>query len=308
MGTTWSVKLAELPRGVAAEELQSEIDALLELVNDQMSTYRPGSELSRFNSAQTTEWFPVSAETASTVTRAIEIGRRADGALDVTVGPLVDLWGFGSDPRPGRVPSVDELSAAREIAGLDRLQARLDPPALRKADPRMRVDLSAIAKGDGVDRVGALLDARGLSAWLVEIGGEMSARGRKRSDDPWTIAIEKPISEGRAIATVLPLEDLALATSGDYRNFFEENGIRYSHTIDPRTGAPIRHGLASVSVFAATCRDADGWATALDVLGPDQGYDRAVEEDLAALFFVREAGGFREIATPAYLRRFGVAP
>lgn len=305
MGTTWTLKLAELPLGVERAELLAEIELVLERVNDEMSTYRPNSELSRFNDGAANSWIEVSPSTASVVARAIEIGRLSGGALDVTVGPLVDLWGFGADPRPGRVPSVDELTAARAAVGLDLLEVQLDPPALRKLAPGLRVDLSSIAKGEGVDRVAALLEARGVQSWLIEIGGEMHARGLKARDRPWSVAIERPTSGQRAIAKVIPLRDIAIATSGDYRNFFEEDGVRYSHLLDPRTGAPVRHRLASVSVLADNCRDADAWATALDVLGPDEGYAVAVEQGLAALLLVREGDGFRELASPAFVAQIG---
>lgn len=309
MGTTWTVKIVvPAEPELAQAELQASIEGLLEQVNDEMSTYRPQSELSRFNAAAEGEWIPVSPTTAAVVERAIEIGRQSRGALDVTVGPLVDLWGFGTDPRPARVPSVDELEAARQAVGLEHLEVSLDPPGLRKQVAGLRVDLSAIAKGDGVDRVGALLDAEGYRDWLVEIGGEMRGRGRRPDGDPWSIAIERPTPDSRGIAKIVPLRDVAVATSGDYRNYFVEDGVRYSHTIDPRTGAPIRHELASVTILAETCRDADGWATAIDVLGPEEGYAVAVEQGLAALLLVRDGDGFREVATPRFLALTGDLP
>lgn len=308
MGTTWSVKVAELPEAVEQADLQRDLEALLAVVDREMSTYRADSEVSLFNTSTSTEWFAVSPATAELVAGALALNQRSEGVFDITVGPLVDLWGFGPDHRPNKVPTAEEIAAVRTHVGAARLAVRLGPPALRKDHPETRIDFNAVAPGDAVDRFAALLEARGVESWLAEIGGELRARGHKRDGAPWAVAIERPSEGERGIAKVVPLVDMALATSGDYRHYFEEGGRRYSHTIDPRTGAPIDHKLASVSVLTPLCRDADAWATALSVLGPDEGYTVAVRESLAALFLVRDGETYREVATPAFERYLEANP
>ncbi|MEZ6195116.1 MAG: FAD:protein FMN transferase [Planctomycetota bacterium] len=306
MGTTWSVKLPADREG-RVEGLREELVAELEAVEDAMSTYRPESELCRFNRAPA-GLVSASPELASVVANALEVGRASGGAFDVTVGPIVDLWGFGAGPGERRAPSAEDLEAARRLVGLDRLGAiragAVGGPSLEKATDGLRVDLSGIAKGHGVDRLAARLAARGEANWFINVGGEIRAAGRRSAAREWKVAVERP-SEGRQLALAeYPLRDRAMATSGDYRNFFVENGRRFSHTIDPRTGRPIEHALAQVSVVATDCETADAWATALDVLGPVEGPRLAEERGLAALFLVRrEDGGFDEVATTAF-RRF----
>ena len=301
MGTYYSVKLAE-PLPDDADALKQAIAAALVEVNAQMSTWDPQSELSRFNTSASTEPFAVSADTAYVVARALEIGGASGGAFDVTVGPLVNLWSFGPEARPERVPEPAELEAARAEVGGDLLETD-GASHLRKDRPGVYVDLSGIAKGFGVDRIARLLDERGFISYLVDIGGEMQSRGRKAGGEPWRIAVERPTPGARAAQRTLELEDVALATSGDYRNYFEEDGVRYSHTIDPRSGAPIRHRLASVTVLAEDCTTADAWATAMMVLGEQEGYTVAEEQGLAVLMLVRAEDGtdtFEERSTPAF--------
>lgn len=298
MGTSYALTLAgrtssaglleDLHRGVAAE--LHRIEAL-------MSTYRPDSEVSRFNAARGEAWLAVSPETARVVADAIDIGRRSGGAFDITVGTLVGLWGFGPGGQPGRVPGDDDITAARLHVGLDALEVRLDPPAIRKHDPLRRIDLAGVAKGFGVDRAAAVLDARGVEDYLLEVGGEIRARGRNALGSPWRVGIEAPAVESRAIHRVLPLANLAVATSGDYRIFFDHQGRRYSHIIDPRTGRPVCHGVTSVTVVHPSCMHADAWATALTVLGPHEGLAVARREKLAALMLVQNAGALRELRT-----------
>jgi thiamine biosynthesis lipoprotein len=292
--------VTELPEGTTPEDLQRDVDACLLDVNRKMSTYDPESELSRFNRHPHDDWFDVSAETATVVRRAQEIGEKTGGAFDVTVGPLVNLWSFGPDSTPGDVPSELELAAVRENVGWHLLEVRDSPPGLRKRSAGVYVDLSAIAKGFGVDRVAALLDRRGVKAYMIEIGGEVRTRGAKRGGSPWRIGIERPVSFARSLHKVVRLTDRALATSGDYRNFFEVDGVRYSHTIDPLTGRPVEHNLASVSVITTSCMEADAWATALGVLGPDAAYRYAEQNGLDVLLIVRQNGGFQEQVSPGF--------
>jgi thiamine biosynthesis lipoprotein len=304
MGTTYSVQLVDPPPDLDLDRLRLRIDAELERVNAQMSTYRPDSELSRFNAAPGTDWMPVSPELAATVAAAKRIGAASGGALDVTVGPLVNLWGFGPDLSEDDVPAPAAIAAGLDRTGLERLEVRLDPPALRKARADLYVDLSAIAKGHGADRVAAVLDTAGVDDLLVEIGGELYGRGRNGRGEPWRIAVERPQSDGRRVLRVVPLRNTGMATSGDYRNFFELDGVRYSHSIDPATGWPVRHELASVTVLADTAMEADGWATALLVLGPARGQALAESLGLAALFIERHDDDRLAVtATSAFERR-----
>jgi FAD:protein FMN transferase len=305
MGTQYQIRLGEMPTALSREDLQAEIDRRLELVNDQMSTYRPDSELSRFNSHQGTDWFDVSPATARVVARALEISRLSDGAFDATVGPLINLWSFGHQTPAYEVPSDDALAEAQARIGYERIEARDDPPALRKSRGDVDVNLSGIAKGYGVDVIAEYLDEQGISSYMVEIGGEIRTRGVKADGSPWKIGIETPTADRRDLYKALPLGDRALATSGDYRNFFEQDGRCYSHTIDPRTGRPVDHTLASVSVIAENCMDADALATALMVLGPDAGYNWAVEHDFAVLMIARDGKGFVEKTTPKFDEWFG---
>lgn len=303
MGTNYSIRVADPVDNV--ERLQAEIDECLELVNDQMSTWREDSELSRFNRSRETDWFPVSPETAEVVAEAQRISRLTDGAFDVTVGPLVNLWQFGPE-RPEGPPDPEQIETTLQHVGYQGLDVRLDPPALRKQHPDCYVDLSGIAKGFGVDQVARLLEQRGLTNFLVEIGGEVVTRGEKEPGVAWRIGIESPQVDSRRLQRALELTDLALATSGDYRNVRHIDGKWVSHTIDPRTGYPVEHGLGSVTVVTQTCMEADALATALMVLGPSSAYDWVVAHNVAALLISREGdrGELVERASPRFAELF----
>ena len=305
MGTRYSVKLAALPDGVSREQIQTELDRRLESVNHQMSTYQPDSELSRFNRQTGTGWFAVSPNLVTVVTEALRVSRWSGGRFDVTVGPLVNLWNFGPDAHPKQLPTETAITAARQRVGYQQLEVRADPPALRKTRPDLYVDLSAIAKGFAVDQLAEYLAGLKTPGYLVEIGGEMRAGGNHADGSPWQVGIEQPTPGHRGIERIIRLKNQAIATSGDYRNFFEINGKRYSHTIDPRTGRPVTHQLTSVSVIAETCTTADALATAVMVLGPVEGYNKAVADDRPVLLIVRDGGRFVEKATPAFKRLFG---
>lgn len=300
MGTTWTVKIAGLPSTADPEQVQAEIERILETVNRQMSTWRDDSEVSRFNAHRETGWFDVSADVAAVVAEADRISRLSGGAFDVTVGPLVNLWSFGPENRPQKTPTDAEIAAQRGRVGFSRLAVRSDEPALMKSEPELAVDLSAIAKGFGVDRVAEYLDSLQARGYMVEIGGEVRCRGTKSDGGAWKIGVRSPEQLKNSPYRVVALTDRAMATSGDYLNYFEQDGKRYSHTIDPRTGKPVKHRLVSVSVIAETCMTADALATALMVLGPEAGTSFAEEHDLAVLLIVSEGGRYREIATPAF--------
>jgi FAD:protein FMN transferase len=305
MGTSWSVQLPRPPAGVDQAALYAGITAVLEEVNARMSTYQADSELSRFNAAESTDWFPVSDELVRLVDTALAVSTLSDGAFDVTVGPLVNLWGFGPEVQADELPAQAEIDAALVRVGWTLLHTRTEPPALRKDRPDVYVDLSAIAKGHGVDRVAAVLEAAGVRDYLAEIGGELRGRGVNAEGEPWRIAVERPDPGRRAVLRVVALTDQAMATSGDYRNFFELDGRRYSHSIDPATGRPVDHQLASVTVLAERCGEADAWATALLVLGPEQGRALADERGLAALFVERIGEELRLSESAAFARAAG---
>jgi len=300
MGTQYRVTIARPSGGIDIEALQREIDAELRRINAQMSTYLPDSEISTFNSQNDVDWFEVSPEFASVVKRARRFSEETAGAFDVTVGPLVNRWNFGPHQASLEMPSDAEVATLAQSVGFRLIEVREEPPALRKQRPDVQIDLSAIAKGFAVDRITQLLESRGLKNCLAEIGGEIRARGTKANRAAWTVGIEKPIANARVMQRVVPLRDVALATSGDYRNFIEIDGRRYSHMIDPRTGYPVDHRLASASVIADNCLSADAWATALMVLGPEHGYELAKRQGIPALLIERTEIGFAQRATPEF--------
>jgi thiamine biosynthesis lipoprotein len=308
MGTWYHVKVVRLPTGTSAAGLGAEIDQRLDSINQEMSTYLDDSRLSRFNRSPTHQWCDVSPDTARVVAAAQDVSRRTEGAFDVTVGPLVNLWNFGPNRQPERLPAQEEIRRTLARVGYEQLDVRPSPPALRKSRPDVYVDLSAIAKGFAVDAIAELLDAHAIEAYMVEIGGEVRAKGRKADGTAWRIGIERPVSGERTIQHVVELDDASLATSGDYRNFFEWEGRRYSHTIDPRTGRPVEHALASVSVMAGDCMTADAWATALMVLGADQALQAAQIHGLDVLLISRQAEGFHEQMTPGFAARISRRP
>lgn len=292
MGTTYMVKLVAEP--LLPEEsarVASAIEAELEFVNGLMSTWDPESELSRFNQSASTEPFPISEPTLEVFLLAREISDLTGGAFDVTVGPVVSAWGFGATDRAPAPPSEAELAGLRERVGYQKLAIDPEARTLSKARADIECDLSAIAKGYGVDAVARALDRLGYGNYLVEVGGELRVRGERSSGRLWRVAIERPLGDERSIYGAFELRDAALATSGDYRNYYEQDGVRLAHLIDPRTGRPIAHALASVSVVHGDAARADALATGLSVLGLDEGFALAEASDLAVYFIVRESDG-----------------
>ena len=303
MGTTFSIKVIAPPETLDLAALQHDIQATLDDINGRMSTYIDTSELSRFNASDSVDWVEVSPELCHAVEAARVVSEFTDGAFDVTVGPLVNLWGFGPTESNVQPPGNDAVTAVMQDIGYRKLDVDCSKPALRKTVPGVYVDLSAFAKGRAVDIVAELLDARALPDYLVEIGGEMRMRGSNARSEPWAIAIETPDRAGRSVQTVLHLTDTAMATSGDYRNFFEHEGRYYSHTIDPRTGYPVTHDGASVTVVADSAAFADAAATALLVLGPEAGMILAEEERIAAYFLLRLDSEFEERVSSHFAAR-----
>ena len=300
MGTTFSIKLVSPRVELDMELLNDQVHRLLESANERMSTYAEKSELSLFNASRSTDWFGVSAELCTAIESALSLSRLTNGAFDVTVGPLVNLWGFGPDGSQSEPPAETAITAARDRVGYDKLSTNCQMPALRKNQPDVYVDLSGYAKGYAVDELADLLDDEKLGNYLVEIGGELRMSGHNASGGQWAIAVEKPVDDTRGVQAIVRLTDRAMATSGDYRNFFEYAGQRYSHTIDPGTGRPVAHNAAAVTVISGTAARADGLATALLVLGPVEGFEFAEQENIAAFFLVRDDTRIDEHFTNAF--------
>ena len=289
MGTSYSVQAIAIPDGIEPQKLEVSIAEVLNAVDARMSTYKPKSELSRLNHAAVKTTQPISRQLAAVLKMALDVYQNSGGAFDVTVGPLVQLWGFGSRNQPldaqvrPKQPKLEEVLSA---IGSEHLHFNSGELSLRK-NSALEIDLSAIAKGYAVDELANYLQSKGIENFLVEVGGELRASGLNKRGQLWLVGVETPdAAPGKALGAV-PLRDIAIATSGDYRNYFEENGVRYSHTIDPRTGQPVSHRLASVSVLHESAALADAWATALNVLGPVDGLALADELGLKAFFVIR---------------------
>lgn len=302
MGTFYHITLVMDPESetsVDLDALKGEIDRELVKINQMMSTYIPDSDLMRFNRAPVGEWVNLPEPLLEVFTISAQVSEKTDGAFDITVGPLVDLWGFGPEMRPQKIPDTETLSATHARVGYNHLQVE-GSRARRTED--IRVDLSAVAKGYGVDWIAAYLYEQGYHHHMVDIGGEVRVNGNSPRGDSWRIAIERPGLLHEGVFTTVSLDNQAVATSGDYRNYFEEDGVRYSHTLDPQTGKPIRHNLVSVTVIADTAADADAWATALNVLGPDRGIAMANAEQMAVYMIVKTDNGFKGIPSSAFVR------
>jgi thiamine biosynthesis lipoprotein len=303
MGTRYTVKIAGRFGEARAGALQAAVHAALDGVDRRMSVYRADSELSAFNRAPADAPFALSDELYAVLAAAQAASRLSDGAFDVTVAPLVDTWGFG--PPQGRatrsVPPLTRVQAQRPAVGYRALRLDAAARTATKLRDGLRADLGGIAKGYGVDLAARALEAEGVHDYMIEAGGEVRVRGRHADGRPWRIGIERPDAWPPRAHYVVPLEDRAMATSGDYRIYFEQDGKRYSHEIDPASGFPIDHRLCSVTVVADDCMTADALATALIVLGPERGWALAQAQGLAAYFIERDAAGrFTDRATPAF--------
>ncbi|WP_076592841.1 FAD:protein FMN transferase [Herminiimonas arsenitoxidans] len=305
MGTSWSVKLiAEVTRHLPP--LRQAIQDQLDTVVAQMSTWDATSNLSQFNNAPAGSWHTLPDEFFTVLEYALRVARDSNGAYDPTAGALVNAWGFGPSKRYNEAdfitPTQTELDTARAQCGWQRIQIDTATQSVQQPG-NVYIDLSAIAKGYGVDQVARELQQRGIDSFLVEVGGELRGEGVKPDGQPWWVALEHPLPDALASAasntvigmeTIAALYDWSAATSGDYRRYFENDATRFSHTIDPRSGEPIRHGLASVTVLHRDCMAADAWSTALGVMGAEQGLAYANEHELAALFINRSKDGFEE--------------
>jgi FAD:protein FMN transferase len=278
---------------------QAQVAAALDAVDRSMSTYRADSVLTHFNTHAGSAPFALPVDVFAVFELAQQVSALTHGAFDITVGPAVDAWGFGPG-RQTRLLAQAELSVLERRVGWQGLALNPQTRSVSKAQPSVRADLSGIAKGFGVDQAAAALDALGLAHYLIDAGGEVRTRGRNAQGQPWQVAIEEPLAGRRRPRYVVPLSDLAMATSGDYRIFFEHDGKRYSHEIDPSTGKPIDNRLTSVTVVASSGALADALGK-LIVLGPERGFELASALNLAAHFIIRDPDGrLRDLSTPAF--------
>ena len=292
MGTAYTVKLARRPESAELSGLQQEVAAELERIEQIFSLFRHHSELRRLNAAPAGEWVEVSNDLQAVTQRALALAECTGGAFDPTVGPLVRLWRIHDLSSAWSPPAASEIARVKQQIGHHLVAIRADPPAIRKLSAGVELDLNALVEGWALDQLAAILRSRGCHDVLIELGGEFRGLGRRGDGEPWLVGIEDPGRLPACYATVA-LENGALATSGSYRHARMHRGIAYAHILDTRTGAPVHHELAAVSVLAGEGVTADGWATALMVLGPIAGRDLAEREGLAASFVPRtqSAGG-----------------
>ena len=299
MGTTWHVTYTPTVERESPAEIQRGIEAVLAEVNLSMSTYLDESEISRFNRAGLKEWFSVSTDFFTVLEAALAIGNASGGAYDVTVGPVVNLWGFGPEATADAVPEIEAVVELLQRIGQDKLRVDEQNQKIMKTDD-LALDFSSIAKGFGVDRVADWVLLQGVTDFMVEVGGEMRLAGLNPKKSAWRIAIEQPDTLLGSVATAIEVTNQAIATSGDYRNYFEVEGKRYSHTIDPRTGFPVDHDLVSVTVIHSSAMTADGWATAFMVMGAVDAMKVARELDLAVYFIQRSGQSFKSSYSPLF--------
>ncbi|AOE84695.1 FAD:protein FMN transferase [Pseudomonas sp. TCU-HL1] len=289
MGSSYSVKYVRSASGPSVEQARHEVEGILAEIDQQMSTYRADSEVERFNALPAGSCMALPASMLELVSFASDLSKDSDGAFDMTVEPLLNLWGFGPQSRGNQVPSADAIAAAKVGVGQQHLS--VSGQQLCKDAP-VQLDFNSIAAGYAVDRVVTRLGELGVGSALVEITGELKAVGRKPDGTPWRVAIEAPRDDRQIAQKIIQLDGLGVSTSGDYRNYFEKDGKRYSHTLDPKTGAPINHNLAAVTVVDESVLRADGLSTLLMVLGPEAGRAYAERHDIAAFFVTREGQGF----------------
>lgn len=317
MGTFYSIRVHNFPKNKDWNVFAAEVQKQLDQIEQKMSLFNPNSEISRFNTSASLDWFPVSSDTLAVVNLAAEISAFSGGAFDITSAPLVNIWGFGKD-RKRR--SVDEI--IREVAklktgvGYEKLTVRLNPPAIKKVVPELQIDLAAIAKGYAVDVISRFCEDSGLADYMIEIGGEICCKGDKGKDNDWRVGIETPVviprGEWGEVYQIINIKNQCMATSGGNRNFHIIDGKYYSHLIDPRTGFPCQSGneedfttgeqLASVSVLDKSCARADALATAFFVLGANEGLKTANKHNVPVLFLIRKNKKIHEITSNAFYK------
>lgn len=299
MGSSYSIQYVREPGGPAPVQVQAAVETILQGIDQHYSTYRGDSAVSQFNQLPGNQCLALPSDMLELVTFGQHLAEQSDGAFDLTVEPLLDLWGFGPQARHEQVPEPQALANARLRVGYQHL--RIEGQALCKDAP-VQLDFNSIAAGHAVDLIAARLRAMGIASFIAEVTGELKAVGGKPDGSPWRIALELPRENRQIARQVIPVNGLGVSTSGDYRHYFEQNGRRYSHTFDARLGRPVDHDLAAVTVLDASALQADGYSTLLLILGPERGWDFAIAHDLAAVLVTRAEGGFVSRATPAFER------
>ena len=297
MGSTFAVIIPELTQTGDRAEVEKKINLILDEINQSMSTYIPESELSRINTSDSTDWISISPQLYEVLAAAQDVSQMTNGAFDITVGALVNLWGFGPEPGNQEIPDASAVGDALQWVGYQNIELQAYPAAVKKRYARTYLDLSGIASGYAADRIAGLLDSKNITNYMVDISGEIRARGKSGQNQTWRIGIEKPLVDRRSVQTVVALDNTGLTTAGDYRNFFEFEGKRYSHTIDPATGWPVSHNLASVTVLDDSAMYADALDTAMMVMGPELAYKFAEAEKISALFIIRQGEEFIQKVT-----------
>ena len=301
MGTFWRVSVIGVDEA-KAQALRAKVQAQLDADDRLLSTWKNDSALMRFNHAADTRPWPVSEAMADIVTLSLRIGAKTHGAMDITVGPLVNLWGFGPDKQPVATPDAQAIAAAKARTGLQHLQVinQSGRQFLQKDIPDLFVDLSTVGEGYAADHLARLMEQEGISRYLVSVGGALVSRGMNGEGKPWRVAIQKPTDRENAVQAIVDINGHGISTSGSYRNYYELDGKRISHVIDPQTGQPITHKLVSVTVIAPTALEADGWDTGLMVLGPEIAQQVVHEEGLAVYMIVKEGEGFKTWMSPQF--------
>ena len=301
LGTFWRVSVVGIDKD-RAEALRNKVQTQLDGDDRLLSTWKNDSALMRFNHSQSTTPWPVSEAMADIVTESLRIGRKTAGAMDITVGPLVNLWGFGPDKQPVSTPTQTQIDAAKARTGLDKLTVinRADRQYLQKSIPDLYVDLSTVGEGYAADHLARLMAEEGISRYLVSVGGALVSRGMNGDGQPWRVAIQKPTDRENAVQAIVDINGHGISTSGSYRNYYELDGQRISHVIDPQTGRPITHKLVSVTVIAPTALEADGWDTGLMVLGTEKAQQVVREQGLAVYMIMKEGDGFTTWMSPQF--------
>lgn len=301
MGAFWRVSVIGVDEA-KAQALRAKVQAQLDADDRLLSTWKNDSALMRFNHAADTRPWPVSEAMADIVTLSLRIGAKTDGAMDITVGPLVNLWGFGPDKQPVATPDAQAIAAAKARTGLQHLQVinQSGRQFLQKDIPDLFVDLSTVGEGYAADHLARLMEQEGISRYLVSVGGALVSRGMNGEGKPWRVAIQKPTDRENAVQAIVDINGHGISTSGSYRNYYELDGKRISHVIDPQTGQPITHKLVSVTVIAPTALEADGWDTGLMVLGPEKAQQVVREQGLAVYMIVKEGEGFKTWMSPQF--------
>jgi thiamine biosynthesis lipoprotein len=302
MGSTYSIKYVRREGLPSPKDVQAEVEKILADVDQQMSTYRSDSDIERFNDLPTNRCQKMPAPILKLIRVGEQLSEQSEGSYDLTVEPLLNLWGFGPQAREEKVPSAQALAEVRQRVGYQHL--RIDRDQLCK-DAAVEVDFNSIAAGYAVDTIAARLEAMGIHDYLAEATGELKAAGRKLDGLPWRIALEEPRDDQQVAQKIIAVDGYGVSTSGDYRNYFQQDGRRYSHTFDARTGAPILHTLASVTVIHPSALMADGLSTLLLILGPERGWDYAQAHDIGAFFVIRADTGFVTRTTQAFERLSG---